>query len=131
MNLYSFVERAFGEDEARTATLFSTQAATVLANSQAYWDARDLNTRLGEAMEFRAAIEQAKGMLMTAQSSDPDEALSLPVRASQRENVPLRDIAARMVDDAIRRAQRSGANRDLRLRRLPHRRTPQLELGHD
>jgi len=104
MNLYSFAERAFGENEARTATLFSTQAATVLANSQAYWDARDLNTRLGEAMEFRAAIEQAKGMLMITQGCDPAEAFSLLVRASQRENIPLRDIAVRMVEDATHRA---------------------------
>lgn len=50
-------------------------------------------------MRSRAVIEQAKGVLM-ARSTDisPDEAFDLLRRASQRENVKLRDIAQRIVE---------------------------------
>jgi len=110
MNVYAFKERAFGEHDVEVGTLFSYQAASVLANAQAYWDARDLSSRLGEAMEHRAIIEQAKGMLMATQPCAAEEAFDILVRASQRENVKLRDIAARMVGDAERRAAQQRAS---------------------
>jgi GAF domain-containing protein len=99
MNLYASVVKGFSdEDEALGADL-ATAAAIVLANAGAYWDARRLSEQLTEAMESRAVIEQAKGMLM-AQSPGitPDEAFDLLRRASQRENVKLRDIARRIVE---------------------------------
>ena len=80
--------------------LFASQAAVVLLNANAYWDSRALNERLGEAMDHRALIEQAKGMLMNAQRCTGDQAFGLLVKASQRENVKLRDIAARLVAEA-------------------------------
>jgi len=42
-------------------------------------------------------IEQAKGMLMAQQGCGPDEAFDLLRRASQRFNVPVRVLAARLV----------------------------------
>jgi len=103
MNLYSRHERAFRDTDYSVGMLFASQAAIVLANAQAYWDSRALSIRLGEAMEFRAVIEQAKGMLMAAQRCSEDDAFELLIAASQRENVKLRDIATRIVADAIAR----------------------------
>lgn len=100
MNLYARSERAFTENDAATGTLFASQAAIVLANAQAYWDARELSTRLGDAMAHRAVIEQAKGILMGAQRCGEGEAFEILVKASQRENAKLRTIAQRMVDSA-------------------------------
>lgn len=97
MNLYARTERAFGDRERDTAMLFASQAAIVLGNAQAYWDARSLSERLGEAMRTRAVIEQAKGILMGAQRCGEDDAFDILVRASQRENIKLRDIAQRIV----------------------------------
>jgi GAF domain-containing protein len=96
LNLYSRTEDGFGQKAIETASLFASQAAIVLANAQAYWDARELGEGLGEAMKNRAVIEQAKGILM-AKGCDADTAFELLVRASQRENVKLRDIAQRIV----------------------------------
>ncbi len=107
LNLYAHQEDSFGEAERDVAELFASQAAIVLANAQAYWEARTLGERLGEAMQSRATIEQAKGILMATQRCEPDEAFDLLVRASQRENVKLRDIAARIVATA---AQRTGSS---------------------
>src|SRR5436190_7459631 len=47
MNLYSRNERAFGDQDHDVGALFASQAAIVLANAQAYWDARQLSARLG------------------------------------------------------------------------------------
>jgi AmiR/NasT family two-component response regulator len=54
-------------------------------------------------MQNRAVIEQAKGILIGAQGIDEDEAFGLLVRGSQRENTKLRDVARRIVDNAIAR----------------------------
>ena len=102
MNLYAGAERAFGEEDRQEALQFAAQAAIVLANAQAYWDAHELSTRLGEAMAHRAVIEQAKGVLMGAQRCTDDTAFELLVKASQRENVKVRFIAQRIVDNVAR-----------------------------
>ena len=102
MNLYSRHERAFSEEDHETGELFAAQAAIVLANAQAYWDAHELSVRLGEAMKNRAVIEQAKGMLMAAEGCDDEEAFAMLVSASQRENVKLRQISLRIVQAARR-----------------------------
>jgi GAF domain-containing protein len=100
LNLYARPVRGFTDADRETGTLFAAQAAIVLANTQAYWDAHELSLRLGEAMQSRAVIEQAKGILMGAQGFDEDAAFAMLVAASQRENVKLRDIAHRIVKNA-------------------------------
>lgn len=103
MNLYARRERAFTEADVETGSQFATQAAIVLANAQAYWDAHELSTQLGEAMANRAAIEQAKGILMGARRCTGEEAFQILVKASQRENVKLRAVAQRLVDNVASR----------------------------
>ena len=103
MNLYARHEQAFTEDDVDTGSQFAAQAAIVLANAQAYWDAHALSTQLGEAMANRAVIEQAKGILMGAQRCNDDDAFQMLVKASQRENVKLRAIAQRIVDNVAPR----------------------------
>lgn len=105
MNLYATEPEVFDEPARQAATLFASHAAIVLANAQAYWDAHDLSTGLGEAMEHRAVIEQAKGILMGSQGCDEEAAFQLLVRASQRENVKLRDVARRIVEAAVARGR--------------------------
>ena len=103
MNLYSREVRGFDQQDRENGSLFASQAAIVLANAQAYWDAHQLGTGLSEAMKSRAVIEQAKGVLMAAQAIDEDAAFDLLIKASQRENVKLREIAQRIVADTQRR----------------------------
>jgi hypothetical protein len=42
-------------------------------------------------------IEQAKGIVMAREGCGPEEAFDLLRRASQRSNVPVRELAARIV----------------------------------
>lgn len=109
MNLYSYAERAFDQDDADDAGRFAAHAAAVLVNARAYWEAHPLSSRLAEAFQHSAAIEQAKGILMSVQGCDEQAAFELLVRASQRENVKLRDIAARIVASTIKRGPTSHA----------------------
>ena len=53
---------------------------------------------LHAALEHRSVIEQAKGVLMHSMQIGPDAAFAVLVAASQRENVKLRDVAARIAD---------------------------------
>jgi GAF domain-containing protein len=112
MNLYSTRERAFGNEDVETGTLFASQAAIVLANAQAYWDARELSSGLSEAMKNRAVIEQAKGILMGAEGFDEDAAFEVLVRASQREHTKLREVARRIVDNAINGSRSASERKD-------------------
>ena len=102
LNFYSRSTEAFSDDDVEMGLQFATQAASVLANSQAYWDAHHLSQNLATAMTSRTTVEQAKGILMGSRGCNAEEALQLLVRASQRENRKLREIAQEMVADAGR-----------------------------
>jgi GAF domain-containing protein len=103
LNFYASDENAFDDASARTAELFAAQAAIVLANVHAYWEKHELSEGLAEAMKNRAVIEQAKGVLIGAEGISEDAAFAVLVKASQRENVKLREIARRIVENAITR----------------------------
>jgi GAF domain-containing protein len=105
LNFYAREPNGFSEDDVEVAAQFGAQAGIVLANAQAYWDAHQLSQNLATAMQSRAVIEQAKGILMGAQRCSSDEAFKILVRASQRENRKLRDIA----QDLVTRTQESAS----------------------
>ena len=96
-NLYARKPDAFSREHEADAELFATEAAVVLANASAYWAASDLASGLQTAIESRAQIEQAKGILMASRRCTAEEAFQMLVQASQRNNEKLRDIAARIV----------------------------------
>jgi transcriptional regulator with GAF, ATPase, and Fis domain len=99
LNRYAREADAFDDDAEAVGADLAGAAGSVLANVSAYWTTFELNQNLNEAMRTRAVIEQAKGMLM-AQSGNlnADAAFELLRKASQRENVKLRDIAQRIVE---------------------------------
>lgn len=98
LNLYAAPVGAFSDSDRKAGRDFALTAAAVLVNARAYRGALELSENLSKAMESRAVIEQAKGMLMARDDSlDADGAFDILRRASQRENVKLRDIAQRIV----------------------------------
>ena len=99
LNLYARVPEGFSEDDEATGQMLASAAAIVLANASAYWQAAQLSEQLNQAMQSRAVIEQAKGILMARSPQlNADEAFDVLRKASQRENGKLRDIAQRIVD---------------------------------
>jgi hypothetical protein len=68
------------------------------------------NTQLKQALEGRAIIEQAKGMLMGACGYDEDTAFQRLVETSRRERRKVRDVAAAVVTNVAGSPhRRSGA----------------------
>jgi GAF domain-containing protein len=99
INLYAPHTHAFVDGDETAVVTLSAAAGVMLANASAYWEARTLGEHLDEAMKSRAVIEQAKGIVMALHSElDADGAFTVLRQMSQRENVKLRDVAARVVE---------------------------------
>jgi GAF domain-containing protein len=98
LNLYSCEVDAFTEADRAAAVEVATTAAAAVANAVLYESASQLAADLQDAMRSRATIEQAKGIVMAQSAVGPDEAFDLLVRASQRENRKLRELAAEIVE---------------------------------
>jgi GAF domain-containing protein len=98
INLYSTQQAAFDEDSRTLAATFANYAAVAIANAYLYSTTAALAEQMSAAMESRAVIEQAKGILMGRQQITADEAFALLARASQTSNRKLRDIAAGIVN---------------------------------
>lgn len=103
LNFYSRTERAFDDDDVALGAAFAEQAAIVISNATAYWDARALGEQLTHALESRVVIEQAKGLLMSTGLTS-QAAFDILRKASQRENRKLVEVAAALVAEAERRA---------------------------
>jgi GAF domain-containing protein len=101
LNAYSAKPDAFATPEALGAGLAVAETlAVTIANVQAHARLGDEATNLRRAMESRAVIEQAKGVLMAQRHVDAEQAFEILREASQRYNRKLRDIAAGIVDSA-------------------------------
>jgi GAF domain-containing protein len=103
VNIYATSARAFGGEAVELAETFAGYVSVVLANADLYHTAAALARQMRAAMESRAVIEQAKGIIMGQRGCDPDEAFAILSRASQAANRKLRDVAASVVE----RVQRS------------------------
>jgi transcriptional regulator with GAF, ATPase, and Fis domain len=67
-----------------------------------YWSSANEATGLAKAMDSRAVIEQAKGVIMATTGRTADEAFQVLRSQSQQENRKLRDIAQEIVDRQAR-----------------------------
>jgi GAF domain-containing protein len=107
LNLYSPKVAGFGPPDVAEARNFASYAAVALANADLYARTSALAADMAEAMRSRAAIEQAKGILMALHSVDQDEAFGLLVKQSQGSHRKLREVAQEFVDSAVRPVRRT------------------------
>ena len=105
LNMYSTRPDAFDDESVVFAQTFSGYAAVALANAHLYDATATLAQHMQAAMENRAVIEQAKGIIMADRHCSPDEAFTILSRLSQDTNRKLRDIAAALVENAHRQRQ--------------------------
>jgi len=98
LNIYAREPAAFREDSRRIARRFARFAGTAVANMHAYQSARELADNLQAALESRAVIDQAKGVLMERYKLTPDQAFQLLAQASMGTNRKLRDVANQLVE---------------------------------
>jgi AmiR/NasT family two-component response regulator len=101
------VEREGSELRLTLDELDAILTGYAVVEAEAMQELRREIDNLKTALVSRAVIEQAKGILIAQSRVTPEEAFQLLVRASQRENVKLKEIAARMVEKAANLPPRS------------------------
>lgn len=102
INFYSASPDAFDDRSIELAETFAAHAAVAVANAHLYEATAALAEQMQHAMTSRAAIEQAKGIIMRDRGCSADEAFEALVRLSQESHVKLRDVAHRLVDQVAR-----------------------------
>jgi GAF domain-containing protein len=99
LNIYSTRPAAFASPDSLQAGLeVSEVVAVAVANADAHWQLGEQARNMRLAMESRAVIEQAKGVLMAQRHVTAEQAFEILRAASQRYNRKLRDIALGIVD---------------------------------
>jgi GAF domain-containing protein len=106
LNIYGTKPDAFDDDAITLAQTFASYAAVAMANAHLYDTTATLAHHMQTAMESRAVIEQAKGIVMAERRCTADEAFSILVKLSQDTNRKLREVAAALVERAARPPQR-------------------------
>jgi GAF domain-containing protein len=103
LNIYGAEPDAFDSDAVTVAQTFAGYAAVAMANANLYDTTASLAHHMQAAMESRAVIEQAKGIVMADRRCTAEEAFRILVKVSQDSNRKLRDVATALVDRAARR----------------------------
>ena len=99
--LYGQVPDVFRGVAHDTALLFAAQGGTAVRNASLYRACRRMADNLHVALESRAVIEQAKGVLHAELGVSPGEAFRLLSRYSQHTNERVRRVAVRLVQGRI------------------------------
>ena len=97
LNIYAREPDAFDADTRTAATGFAPYAAIAVANMHAYQSARNMADNLQVALETRAVIEQAKGILMERHKLTAHQAFQVLSWASMNSNRKVRDVADELV----------------------------------
>jgi AmiR/NasT family two-component response regulator len=100
LNIYRTSEARVSSAFQEHAEVFAGYAAVAVANIASHGHAVNEAAQMRAAMDSRAAIEQAKGMIMARDHCTAQEAFDVLRRISQQQNVKLRDLARTIVDSA-------------------------------
>ena len=109
MNIYTRQKDVLDDDAIHTASTVAGFAAVALANAYRYEKSELLAAQLAEALQSRAVIDQAKGVLIAQHRCTADEAFDMLVKLSQTSNRKLRDVAAALVEHTQRGDGRGSA----------------------
>ena len=92
---------AFESEQVPFAETLAAFGGAVLANASAYGEAQREAVQLRNAVESRAVVDQAKGVLMHALGCSADEALERMRRVSQTQHVKVTDVAKQIVQNGV------------------------------
>lgn len=108
LNLYARTSDAFDADAVSIAAIVAAHAGLASHVAAAFFKHRDLAEQLAAAMDSRATIEQAKGILMGGRGCTAEEAFAILVDLSSRSHRKLREVAEALVAEAV--SQKSAAS---------------------
>jgi GAF domain-containing protein len=105
INAYAKDRDAFAEHAVRLGSQFARPAAVSVYNAQLLAKAHERTLRLQRALDSRAVIDQAIGIIRSRSGGTAEEAFQRLTHISQTENIKLHAVAERLVDEAVRRAR--------------------------
>jgi len=105
INSYANSRDAFGEHAVRLGSQFAAPAQSRFTTRNCWPLLKSAPERLQRALDSRAVIDQAIGIIRSRSGVGAQVAFDRLVRMSQSENSKLHAVAERMVDEAVRRAQ--------------------------
>ena len=105
MNVYAHAKDAFGPDAIGIGELFAGPAAVSVHNAQVLARSMELTHQLGQALNSRAVIDQALGVLMARTGASAEEAFDRLRAMSQAQHIKLAGVAEALVAEAVRRAR--------------------------
>ncbi|MFD3414099.1 GAF and ANTAR domain-containing protein [Streptomyces cyaneofuscatus] len=97
LNIYSPEVKGFEDADLEGLRDLAAQATGAIALAQRLSDARTFTSDLQAALQSRAVIDQAIGIVMSQRRCSAEEALRTLRSASQHRNVKLRDLCGQLV----------------------------------
>ncbi len=98
LNLYATRGRTFDRESTDIAELLGAAVGAVVEDGRHRESLVRLSEQLRSALDSRAVIDQAKGILMALHGLTADEAFARLAAVSRNSNVKLREVAARLVE---------------------------------
>jgi GAF domain-containing protein len=105
INAYARNRDAFAEHAVQLGCQFAGPAAVSVYNAQLLVAAQERNSRLQRALDSRAVIDQAIGIIRSRSGGSAEQAFERLARISQAENTKLHTVAERLVEEAVGRAR--------------------------
>ena len=103
LNLSSRDPDGFSQLDEDLVSLFTVPAAAAIVAVGRYIEARDLAGQFEQALQSRAVINLAIGIIMAESRSNAEQAFATLTRASNNRNMKLRDLATEIVTRVGRR----------------------------
>lgn len=101
LNVYGEQRDAFDSSAIDLAVSFAGYAAVAVANAHLFETTQSLAENMKIAMDSRAAIEQAKGIIMCREGVDEATAFGRLSTTSQNTNRKLREVAADLIAEVV------------------------------
>jgi GAF domain-containing protein len=105
VNVYATKPHAFDDDAVLLAETFGGYASVAMANAHLY-NTATLGDQAHAAMDRRALIDQAKGIIMAERRCTSDEAFAILAKVCQYSGRDLGDVAAVLVASAVHTPKR-------------------------
>jgi len=101
-NMYDDHPRKWSPQDIEAATVMADMATGYLINASKLHQQQQLNQQLTSALDSRAIIEQAKGVIATAHGISVNDAFERIRRHARRHNAKVQDAAAAIVNLGMR-----------------------------
>ncbi len=108
LNAYSRTVSAFDLVDEKLLCLYTDAASQTITSARFRQCTQETVAQLQQALVSNSEIEQAKGALRVVNACTAEEAFTMLVERSQRENVKVRQLARQVLEELSRRTRRWG-----------------------